>query len=144
MNQEPSPEASDDDDDNSPISETKLIEIVGLHSCYNGRSCCMHETCGEHVKVGDLLRPLPTVVTINGKPQEAIKLVRLMDGADGCTVGCTPRILMDLPRVQRNISDFMQVKELYRDSTNSFKRHKDNHDMGCASCYFLHDITITE
>jgi hypothetical protein len=104
----------------------------------------MHETCGEHVKVGDLLRLLPTVVTIDGKPQEAIKLVRLMDGADGCTVGFIPRILMDLPRVQSNISNFILVKELYRDSTNSFKRHKDYRNMGCASCYFLHYIPITE
>jgi hypothetical protein len=124
MSQEPSPEASNDDNDNSTISETMLIETVGLQSCSNGWSYCMHETCGKHVKAGDLLKLLPTDVTINGKPQEAIKLVCLMDDAEGCMVGFIPRILMDLPRVQRNISNFMEVEELYRDSTNSFKRHK--------------------
>jgi hypothetical protein len=117
MNQEPSPEASDDDNDNSPISETMLIEIVGLHSCSNGQSCSMHETCGKHVKVGDLLRLLPTVVTVSGKPQEAIKLVHFLDGANGCTFGLIPRILMDLPLVQCSMSNCMQVKELYCDST---------------------------
>jgi hypothetical protein len=68
----------------------------------------MHETCGEHVKVGDLLQLLPTVVTIKDKPQEAIKLVR-----NGFAMSAT------------YITNFMQVKELYCDSTNRFKRHKD-------------------
>jgi hypothetical protein len=43
----------------------------------------MNETCGMHVKVVDLLRLLPTVVNINGKQKEEIKLVHLMDGTSG-------------------------------------------------------------
>jgi hypothetical protein len=135
---------SDDEDDGRPFAESTDIEIVGLHSCTNGRSWSIHEVCGDFVEVGDLLRLVPTCVTINGKDECAIKLVRLMDEVDGCTVAFIPRILMDLPRVQKNILRFCMVKELYRDSENSFKRHKDHRNMGCASCYFIDDIPISE
>ena len=134
----------DEDDDNLPSSESTDIEIVGLQSCSNGRSCCIHEVCGDYVEVGDLLRLVSTVVKIRGETQEAIKLVRLMDGADGCTVAFIPRILQDLPKVQNNLSKFVQVKELYRDSTNSVKIHKSFRNMGCASCYFLEDVPVSE
>jgi hypothetical protein len=136
--------SSDDEKDIVPSDESMYIEIVGLESCTNGRSCHIHEVCGEHVEEGDLLRLVPTVVTIDGKTQEAIKLVRLMDGADGCTVAFIPRILMDLPQVQRNIKSFAQVRELYRNSTNKYKKHKSYRNMGCASCIFLQDIPISE
>jgi hypothetical protein len=49
--------------------------------------------------VGDPLQILPTVLTINGRDQGAIKLVRLMDEADGCIIAFVPQILMDLPQV---------------------------------------------
>jgi hypothetical protein len=146
MRQRLSNEESENEEDESgvPNSESMDIEIVGLQSCTNGRSCSLHEVCGDYVEVGDLLRLLPTVVTINGIDQGAIKLVRLMDEADGCTVAFIPRILMDLPRVQNNLTKFCVVKELYRESSNSFKRHKNHRNMGCASCYFLDDIPISE
>jgi hypothetical protein len=60
MNQEPSPDASHDDHDILP--EIMLIEIASLHSCSYGQTFCMHEICGENVKVSNLLRLLPTVV----------------------------------------------------------------------------------
>jgi hypothetical protein len=146
LRQRSSDESSDHEEEQgvAPFDESLDIEIVGLQSCSNGRSCSIHEVCGDYVEVGDLLRLIPTVVTINGKDQGAIKLVRLMDEADGCTVAFIPRILMDLPRVQKNLTKFCVVKELYRDSPNSFKRHKNHRNMGCASCYFLDDIPISE
>lgn len=51
------------------------IEMVGLYSDSNGRSCTMHDCCGTTVKKGDLLRLIPTVVTINGKDENAVKFV---------------------------------------------------------------------
>jgi hypothetical protein len=82
------------------------VEIVGLQSCTNGQLCSLHELCGDFVEVGNLLRLFPTVVTINGIYQVAIKLVRFMDEADGCTVVFIPHIRMDLPRVQNNFTKF--------------------------------------
>jgi hypothetical protein len=70
---------SDEEDDGRPFAESTDIKIVGLHSCTNGLSCSIHEVCGDFVEVSDLLRLVPTCVTINGKDECAIKLVQLMD-----------------------------------------------------------------
>jgi hypothetical protein len=117
--------SSDDKKDSVPSDESMYIEIVGLESSTNGHSSHIHEVCGEH----DLLRLVPMVVTIDGKTQEAIKLVHLMDGADWCTVAFIPRILMDLLQVQQNIKNFTQVRVLYRSSTNKYKKHKSYQNM---------------
>jgi hypothetical protein len=63
------------------------------------------------VEEGDLLRIVPMEVTINGKTQEAVKLVRLLHGADGFTVALILRMLMNLPQVKQNITNFAQVKD---------------------------------
>ena len=67
------------------------LEIVGLNSSTNDRSCCQHKTCGEHVVVNDVLRLVNCVVTINGRAEEAVKLVKIADGSDTCTVAFVPR-----------------------------------------------------
>jgi hypothetical protein len=41
------------------------LEIVGLRSGTNDRSCCQHEICGAQVLVGDVLRLVKCIVTIN-------------------------------------------------------------------------------
>ena len=53
------------------------LEIVGLRSHTNGRSCCVHATCGEHVVEGDVLRLVEDVVEIDGKAETAIKCVKV-------------------------------------------------------------------
>jgi hypothetical protein len=60
------------------------FEIVGLFSSSNGRFCCMHKTCGEHVCVGDVLRLVKTIIVIGTTSEEVIKLVKIIDGTDAC------------------------------------------------------------
>jgi hypothetical protein len=77
----------------------------------DGQSCHIHEACLEYVEEGNLLRIVPMEVTINGKTQEAVKLVRLLQGADGFTVALILRMLMNLPQVKQNNTNFAQVKD---------------------------------
>lgn len=120
------------------------LEIVGLLSSTSGRSCSSHVCCGKEVKKGDVLRLVKTVVTVSNRPEDAIKLVKIIDGADCCTVAFVPRVWTPLPRVQRNINKFVMVQEMYHESTNVSKRDKSIKNLGVAGCVFLDEIPHDE
>lgn len=113
------------------------IEIVGLAHHSNGRSCTLHEVCGRHVMVGDVLRLVKTVVTVNNIPEEGIVCVKVIDGVDSCKVGFVPRMMASLDRVQNHLNKFVVVKELYESSDNSYKRVKSHKNMGMACVALL-------
>jgi hypothetical protein len=120
------------------------LEVVGLMGIGNGRSCNIHQCCGAAVQVGDLLRLVKTVVTVGNQSEEAIKLVRVIDCVDGCTVGFIPRCWTHLEKVQSNIDKFVVVKELYRESANSCKRDKSARNVGMCSVILLENIPRNE
>ena len=91
------------DEDNDETIPPDL-EIVGLYQATNGRSCTTHECCGRTVKVGDVLRlvsvfiPIAPNDVINGVTDEyAIKVTKIEDGVDMCTVGFLPRYAVKFP-----------------------------------------------
>lgn len=108
------------------------FEIVGLQSSSNGRSCTIHECCGGDVDVGDVLRLVACTVAVDGVVEEAIKVVKVVEGVDQCTVGFVPRAFKDLPNVKNQLNKFVQVCELYKDSQNRYKRDKSNKNYGMA------------
>ena len=108
------------------------FEVVGLQSSSNGRSCTIHECCGEDVGIGDVLRLVGCTVAVDGVVEEALKLVKVVDGIDCCTVGFVPRALMNLSSVKNQVNKFVQVSELYKDSPNGYKRDKSYKNCGMA------------
>ena len=128
----------------SADNDSPDLEIVGLYACSNGRSCSRHETCGQHVKVGNVLRLVKCVVTIKGRAEEAVKLVKIQDGCDSCTVAFVPHVFTTLPKVTRNINKFVQVIKIYKDSENTHKHHLSNQNHGMASVIFLDAIPVDE
>ena len=66
------------------------FEIIGLYATNNVRACVQHACCGEHVRVGDVLRLRTVVVTIKKTPEEAVKLVKIVEGMETYTVGFIP------------------------------------------------------
>ena len=98
------------------------LEVFGLHSASNGRSCSVHTECGRSVQRGDVLRLVKCVVDIHGATETAVKAVKVIDGVDTCTVGFVPRVLKTLPKVQSHLDKFVQVIEIYTDSPNTYKR----------------------
>lgn len=120
------------------LDQNKMdVEIVGLFSNTNGRSCTLHGCCGSHVGKDDILRLVYTVVEVNGVPERAVKCVRVLDGVDTCTVGFIPRIQANLPKVNDHINQFVQVTELYCDSPSSYKQSKSAMNCGMASAVLL-------
>ena len=120
------------------------IEICGLANSSNGRSCTIHNVCGSWVTVGDVLRLRATVAEINGEVEEAIILVKIVDGLESCNVAYVPRIQACLPMVKQQIGRFCMVTELYKESFNTYKRRKDNHMMGAGLAVFLDSIPQQE
>ena len=117
--------------------ETPDLEIVGLLSSTNGRSCTVHGCCGDHVGVGDVLRLVECHVTVKGTVEKAVKCVKVVNGIDTCTVAFVPRALMNLPQVQNNLNGFVQVSEVYADSKNWYKKNKSHTNSGMASVELL-------
>ena len=113
--------------DNTTITEelTDIVkpdlEIVGLASSDNDRSCCQHECCGEKVKKNDVLRLVRCMVTINNKTEEAIKLCLVEGGSMTCTVAYVPRPFIKVKAIQKHVNRYCQVVELYEDSNNTYK-----------------------
>jgi hypothetical protein len=131
-------------DPNEPIGEVDL-EIVGLLSGSNGRSCSVHSECGSTVRVGDLLRLKQTVVMVDGNPEEAVMLAKITaDGVEGCIVAYVPRLIVNTPTLVRNINCFCVVKELYDNSQSQFKRSKSRRNMGMAGVVLLNEIPRAE
>jgi hypothetical protein len=120
------------------------FEVVGLYRSTNGRSCCQHEFCGAHLQIGDVVRLVGTVVTVSDEIEEAIKIVRIMDGADGCTVGFIPRVQASLPKMQRAINRFAIVQDIYNTSANTYKIGKSKRNNGMACCILLSSIEQNE
>jgi len=116
---------------------SQQLEIVGLEKDTNGRSCNVHDVCGEHVKAGDVLRLVQTVVTYDGRSEMAVKCVKMVDGVDTCTVAFVPRAMCQLPHVQAHLKKFVQVVELYSGHKNSYKRSKSHQNFGMASVELL-------
>jgi hypothetical protein len=68
-------ESEDEDYSNDPVDID--LEIVGLLSSTNGRSCSVHSECGRCVVPGDILRLKETIVSIGDKMETVEKPVLL-------------------------------------------------------------------
>ena len=113
------------------------LEIVGLKSATNGRSCCIHRCCGEEVKLGAILRLVKCTVAVDGVAEEAVKCMLVNEGIDGCTVAFVPRVLAKLPLVKKQLNKFVVVTDLYDQSPNKYKRDKLFKNSGMAAVVTL-------
>lgn len=52
------------------------------------------------------------------KHEEAIKVVKIVDGCNACNVGFIPRVQSHLPDVIDRINKFALVKQLYYNTDN--------------------------
>lgn len=120
------------------------LEIVGLFSSTNGRSCTAHKCCGREVKKGHIRRLVKTIIAVNMMMEEAIKLVCIIDGVDACTVAFMPQVWTNLPSVQRNINKFVLVQELFESSSIVSKQMKSKKNLGVAGCIYLDEIPREE
>jgi hypothetical protein len=98
------------------------FEMIGLHASANHRSCERHQVCGHDVARNDTLRLVQCMVEKPGvEPEAAIKLVKIEDGNETCTVAFLPTAYAMMPSIYTNVNQFATVLELYSDSPSPFK-----------------------
>ena len=125
------------------------FEVVGLQMISNGRQCCNHNVCDDHLGVGDVIKLVGTIVTNNdGRDEGALTVHKIIDGTVGCRVGFVPRVQATV--LQRRFSQsealhcadhFAIVKELYGESRNMYKQSRSKRNYGMACCIFISSIT---
>ena len=73
------------------------LKIIGLKMNGNGGSFTCHQTCGSMAKVGDILQLKMMVITVEGRGvEDAVKCVKIFDGAETCTVAFVPQYLLSV------------------------------------------------
>ena len=111
------------------------LEIVGISSPTSGRSCLLHEVCGDHLKEGDVCRLVLITLSIRNVEEEAIKVMKVVDGNDTCMVGFVSRSFTAMERVYSHAGRQIVIDEIYKTSANPYKQKlaKDNKGMASAS-----------
>jgi hypothetical protein len=92
--------------------------------------------CGQNLAIGDHICFRLVEQERDGKMEEAIQAVCLLDGMETCIVGYLPRHIVHTRR-DKFIEKDAKIIELYENSDNPVKRRKSNQNFGIASFVFL-------
>ena len=112
------------------------LEIVGLESNTQGRSCDMHATCGCLVKEDVVLRLRKVQVVVEGMEESAIAAYHVSDGVDSCRVGFLKRHLVKHSKQYEGA--LVQVTEVYSGLSESpTKRRLFHRNIGCCQCAII-------
>ena len=112
-----------------PLGE--IVEIVGINSNTNGRSCEEHHKCGCVLEEDCLVRLQKHQVYINGHEQSVVGVYWVSDGVDRCLVGYLHR--HQVKHLNKLEGALCQVTEVYSDNSDSpTKWHKHKKNFGCA------------
>jgi hypothetical protein len=66
-------------------------EIFGLDGEEGGLYYDIHDVCGNHLAVGDLVKFKVTMSLVGEKEKVVIKVIKIRDGNETCHVGFLPR-----------------------------------------------------
>ena len=112
-----------------PLGQT--VEIFGIDSPTNGRSCEEHRICGHVLQEDVIVRFRKVQVLIKEKEESAIAAFWVSDGIDRCRVGYLPR--HHVKHWKRLEGCLAQIIEVYGEDTDSpTKRQKHHHNSGVA------------
>jgi hypothetical protein len=108
------------------------VEIVGIESSTNGRSCEQHDVCGS-ILDDDVVVRLRKIQILNslGREETAIAAYVVSDGIDQCRVGFLQRHCVTHAKAFDGV--LAQVTEVYSITSDSpVKRKKCRHNVGCC------------
>ena len=108
-----------------------IFDVVGIKEPSRGRSCEVHDTCGDIVAVYDLVRSRAVqLLGDQGKEETSIAAYWVTDGIDRCRVGFLPRDCV------KHKSDFdgklAQVTKLLSKLTQDADGKKSHRNRGVA------------
>ena len=109
----------------------RTIEIFGIESPTNGRSCEEHVVCGSVLQDDVVVRLRKVQVMIEDKEETAIAAFWVSDGVDRCRVGYLPKFHVKHWKLLEGA--LAQIIEVYHeDSDSPTKRQKRHRNSGCA------------
>ena len=109
----------------------RTIEIFGIESLTNGRSCEEHVICGSVLQDDVAVRLRKVQVLIEEKEETAIAAFWVSDGVDRCRVGYLPKIHVKHWKLLEGA--LAQIIEVYHQEIDSpTKRQKCRRNSGCA------------
>ena len=109
----------------------RTIEIFGIESPTNGRSCEEHDVCGSVLQDDVVVRIRKVQVVIEEKEETAIAVFWVSDGADRCRVGYLPKFHVKHWKLLEGA--LAQIIEVYHeDSDSPTKRQQHHRNSGCA------------
>ena len=107
------------------------IEIFGIESPTNGRSCEEHVICGSVLQDNVVVRLRKVQVLIEEKEETAIAAFWVSDGVDRCRVGYLPKFHVKHWKLLDGA--LAQIIEVYHQESDSpTKRQKCHRNSGCA------------
>lgn len=89
--------------------------------------------------MGDVCRLVKCNVLIQGIPEEAIKVVKVVDGSDACMVAFVPRSFQSMERIYSHIGGLIVINEIYKDSLNPYKQRLATNNKGMASASLVNE-----
>ena len=112
-----------------PLGQT--VEIFGIDSPTNGRSCEEHRICGHVLQEDVVVRFRKVQVLIKEKEESATAAFWVSDGIDRCRVGYLPR--HHVKHWKRLEGCLAQIIEVYgEDADSPTKRQKHHRNSGVA------------
>jgi hypothetical protein len=138
----------------TPIFKENFVDVVGVDSELNGRSCSAHPCCGHTIVVGDKLvctwgvavapKRWQLKTTLKKSPEEEIEehvKVHKLDsnGLATCHVGyLTKRLFKQYPAPSFDLM-FLRVKTDFRVSDNQHERSRSGRFLGIVLCEVIRD-----
>jgi hypothetical protein len=125
------------------------IDVVGVDSELNGRSCSLHPCCGHTILIGDKLvcswgvstapkrwqQKTPLKKVPEEELEEHVKVFKVgTDGLASCHVGYLPRRLFKANPAPSFDLMFLRVKLDYRISDNQHERSRSGRFLGIVLC----------
>ena len=108
-----------------------MIEILGIESPTNGRSCEEHVICGSVLQDDVVVRLRKVQVVIEEKEETATTAFWVSDGVDRCRVGYLPKFhVKHWKLLERALAHIIEV--YHEDSDSPTKRQKCHRNSGCA------------
>ena len=95
----------------------RTVEIFGIQSPQNGRSCKEHPICGRVLQEDSVVRFRKVQVLIEGKKESAIAAFWVSDGVDRCRVGYLPKY--HVTHWKSLEGALAQITEIYTEDSNS-------------------------
>jgi hypothetical protein len=106
-----------------------VVDIVGIEESSHGRSCSLHDVCGNRLSMDSVVR-LRKVQIINdyGREETAVAAYWVTDGVDLCRVGFLPR--QYIKQADKYDGKLAQITEFLSESESPYCRHLSHRNRG--------------